>query len=150
MKFTNFLSQIALSLLTVSLILVWVPANPVQDSQPLQDVSKHISYPVTPMRFEGTIYGIPINASGTVEEIYAQAAKNPLFAIRRNTADCELVTREKVRRVTYIHRIDVVSSVFDRKGRLPRPKSSASKYPAKTSRWLAKLTSKKESDIFEA
>ncbi|KAH7403433.1 hypothetical protein BKA64DRAFT_449746 [Cadophora sp. MPI-SDFR-AT-0126] len=95
MKLDTMLAQMVLSLLALSLLLVDVAANAIQNTQPPQDVSTQLSYPVTPMKSEGTINGIPVNTSGSVEDIYAQAAKNPLFAIRQNSADTELVAREK-------------------------------------------------------
>lgn len=102
MTLSTNLVRIGLVFLAFPLALAEVAANPMQATHPPQDLSTQLRYPVTPMRFEGIINGIPINASGTVQELYAQAANDPLFASRQNTADTELVAREKVRRAPCI------------------------------------------------
>ncbi|CZT01678.1 uncharacterized protein RAG0_09195 [Rhynchosporium agropyri] len=54
-------------------------------------------WPVTPFRFEGEINGILLNTSGTIQEIYAQAAKHPMFAEEHKIEEGkpELAEREK-------------------------------------------------------
>ncbi|KAG4435028.1 hypothetical protein IFR05_009484 [Cadophora sp. M221] len=79
MKLTTSLIQVALALLTVALLLIEVAANPIQDTATPSDTTPSHPYPITPIRFEGSIRGIHLNTTGTIEEIYAEAAKDPQF-----------------------------------------------------------------------
>ncbi|KAH9212646.1 hypothetical protein DL95DRAFT_463827 [Leptodontidium sp. 2 PMI_412] len=80
MKFSTLLIQVALAIFAASLILT--PAY-------------LILTPSHPCDSKGTIHGIPLNTTGTIEEIYAEAAKDPLFSTFQNTKDIALAAREK-------------------------------------------------------
>ncbi|XMA11330.1 hypothetical protein WAI453_004121 [Rhynchosporium graminicola] len=100
MKFINSLAKVFRALVVLEFLLAVS-----KEATAVEHIGISISengashrWPVTPFRFEGEINGILLNTSGTVQEIYAQAAKHPMFAEEHKIEEGkpELAEREKL------------------------------------------------------
>lgn len=102
MKLITFVFQLAL--LAAALLIAGATATtPTTDLLSIRsDIPHDLPHPVVLMHFNDTFGGVHVELNGTVQQIFAEAAKDPLFVMPDGAAlsEATLIRRSKVRHIS--------------------------------------------------